>query len=169
MNSFHGWSSRIILFGALGVWASFFLAYNSNITCKVGNIEIAPLQLPYNCTDANYPVEFWNYFVIAPALGISLVGVALFLELRRRLRFEFWTTMSVLLLGLIIMPLHTLLVSANGIDTGLHLALYKLSGSYYIMTADYMQPALSTSEQFALTVISTLAGITIGPALDRAA
>jgi hypothetical protein len=102
-------------------------------------------------------------------LGGVVVLAAVYLEYRRGVKFEFWVTMSALLLALIIMPLYTLLSSANGVDTGYHLALYRLSGSYFILGSDYTQPVLSTAEQFGLALMSTLAGILIGPALDRAA
>ena len=167
MKSFQSWTSRAIVVSVCGVWVSFFFSFYSNIHCQLGTVEVAPLQLPFSCPDANMTIESYSRIITQLLVGVTSISAANFLY-RRGQRFEFWASMSLLMLALIFMPLQALLFNANGVDTGLHLALYRLSGSYVIMTDDYFQPALTTNEQFALTVLSTVSGILVGPVLDRA-
>jgi hypothetical protein len=76
--------------------------------------------------------------------------------------------MSALLIALIIMPLYALIASANGIDTGYYTIIGTGKGGYLTLLTPYTQPAITQIEQFVLTLMSTLAGILSGPALDKA-
>src|SRR5437870_11179262 len=120
MKAFQGLGPKLIIVGVFGVWLSFFLAYHSNITCYVGQVPVSqnPVRLSFNCPDANYQIEYWNYYVIAPVLGIVVFVASYVFEFRWKMKVEFWTTLSILALALVVMPLYTLLATANGIDTG---------------------------------------------------
>lgn len=168
MNSFQSWTSRAIFSGVLGVVVCFYLAYNFAFSCRTSTVEIAPLQYPFLCVDANDTVDTLSRWV-GLGLGFAVVTSADFFEYRKGLKFEFWVTISALLVVLIIMPLYALIVSSTGIDTGYHVIVGVAGGGYNVFSDHYYFPAITSSEQFVLTLISTLAGIISGPAIDKAA
>lgn len=143
------------------------MAYDSNFSCVLQ--KTGPLTDVFNCTDPNHVIEVVNYYFVAPILGVGVVVASLLIEYRRDLKYEFWVTMSVVTLALVIMPLYTLVTTAIGQPTGLHEALFKLSGAGpYILTNEYRAPVITGDEQFALSLMSTVSGIATGPILDRA-
>ena len=167
MNSFRSLTSRIILAGVAGIIVCFVLAYNFKFGCYLGKVEIAPLQYPFICTDANGTVDIWSRYV-GFVFGVVVLLAAINLEYRKGLKFEFWVTMSSLLVALIILPLYALIVSANGIDTGYYAIIGTGKGGYLTLSFPYTVPAITQIEQLALTLMSTVAGILSGPVLDKA-
>ena len=132
MNSFRSLTSRIILAGVAGIIVCFVLAYNFKFSCYLGKVEIAPLQYPFICTDANGTVDIWSRYV-GFVFGVVVLLAAVNLEYRKGLKFEFWVTMSSLLVALIILPLYALIVSANGIDTG----YYAIEGERRLLDSQF--------------------------------
>lgn len=169
MKSFRTWTSRLIFACVIGVAVCFYFAYDFAFSCHTGKTEIATLQYPFICTDANDTLDTSARY-IGTSLGIVAVLGAFAFERRKGLKFECWTTLSALLIVLIVMPLYALIVSSTGINTGYDVAVggQPPGDGFTILTYPFTVPSITFTEQLVLTLVSTLAGVLSGPVIDKA-